>query len=54
MKVYIALSTKGSNHLSASNTLVLVNGVEVSALDGDSTELSHDDEVVLIPVIHGG
>jgi MoaD family protein len=36
------------------NTLVLVNGREISVLDGLRTILKEDDEVVLIPVVHGG
>jgi MoaD family protein len=36
------------------NTLILVNGKEISALDGLDTILKDDDEVVFIPVIHGG
>jgi molybdopterin synthase sulfur carrier subunit len=36
------------------NTLVLVNGREISALDGLETKLKDGDEVVLIPFVHGG
>lgn len=36
------------------NTLILVNGREISVLDGLATEICHGDEVVLIPVSHGG
>ena len=36
------------------NSLVLVNGVEISVLNGLETELSDKDEVTLVPVIHGG
>ena len=36
------------------NSLILVNGVEISVLNGLETELSDKDEVTLIPVIHGG
>jgi molybdopterin synthase sulfur carrier subunit len=37
-----------------SNTLVLVNGKEISVLDGLETQLKDGDEVVLIPFVHGG
>ena len=37
-----------------SNVLVLVNGKEISALEGLETEIKEDDEVVVIPVSHGG
>lgn len=40
--------------LSRTNTLIIVNGVEISALNGESTLLKSDDEVVLVPVSHGG
>ena len=36
------------------NSLVLVNGVEISVLNGLETKLSHGDKITLIPVIHGG
>lgn len=34
--------------------LVLVNGVEISALQGTSTRLREGDEVVFLPSVHGG
>jgi molybdopterin synthase sulfur carrier subunit len=37
-----------------SNTLVLVNGREISVLDGLETKLKDGDEVVFIPFVHGG
>jgi MoaD family protein len=36
------------------NSLVLVNGREISVLNGLETVLKDDDEVVFIPVVHGG
>jgi molybdopterin converting factor small subunit len=36
------------------NSVILVNGVEIGLLKGLKTELKDDDEVVFIPVIHGG
>lgn len=36
------------------NTLILVNGKEISVLDGLETRIKDGDEVVLVPVIHGG
>ena len=36
------------------NSLVLVNGREISVLNGLDTVLKDDDEVVFIPVVHGG
>jgi len=36
------------------NMLVLVNGREISVLDGFETALNDDDEVVFVPVMHGG
>jgi molybdopterin synthase sulfur carrier subunit len=36
------------------NAVILVNGREISALDGLETRLTDGDEVTLIPVVHGG
>jgi len=36
------------------NTLIVVNGREISVLKGLETVLRDGDEVVLIPVSHGG
>ena len=36
------------------NALILVNGKEISALNGLETGLNDGDEVVLVPVVHGG
>ena len=34
--------------------LVLVNGREISVLNGLETRVNDEDEVVLVPVVHGG
>jgi MoaD family protein len=36
------------------NALILVNGKEISVLGGLETPLQDGDEVVFIPVVHGG
>lgn len=36
------------------NMLVLVNGKEISVLNGLKTLIRYGDEVVLVPVAHGG
>ena len=36
------------------NVLILVNGKEISVLNGLETNLQNGDEVVLVPVVHGG
>jgi molybdopterin synthase sulfur carrier subunit len=36
------------------NTLILVNGREISVLNGLDTMLKNGDEVVFVPVAHGG
>ena len=36
------------------STLILVNTTEISALNGLETALQDGDEIVLIPVVHGG
>jgi molybdopterin converting factor small subunit len=37
-----------------SNALILVNGCEISVLNGYQTKLCDGDEVVFVPVVHGG
>jgi sulfur-carrier protein len=39
---------------SRSNSLILVNGREISVLNGLDTELIDGDEIVFVPVVHGG
>jgi sulfur-carrier protein len=39
---------------SRSNALILVNGREISVLNGLETKLNDDDEIVFVPVVHGG
>jgi sulfur-carrier protein len=39
---------------SRSNMLILVNGREISVLNGLETKLNDGDEIVFIPVVHGG
>jgi MoaD family protein len=39
---------------SRSNSLILVNGREISVINGYETKLSDGDEIVFVPVVHGG
>ncbi len=39
---------------SRSNSLILVNGREISVLNGLETKLDDGDEIVFVPVVHGG
>ncbi|MFN3622042.1 MAG: MoaD/ThiS family protein, partial [Nitrososphaerales archaeon] len=43
-----------SQHITRANTLILINGIEISALNGDKTNVKDGDTVTLIPVSHGG
>ena len=36
------------------NALILVEGKEISALNGLETEVKDADEIVLVPMVHGG
>jgi sulfur-carrier protein len=36
------------------NALIIVNGKEISVLNGLETQLYNGDEVVFVPVVHGG
>jgi molybdopterin converting factor small subunit/tRNA threonylcarbamoyladenosine modification (KEOPS) complex Cgi121 subunit len=40
--------------LEIKNILVAINGIDSSALEGDSTSLKDGDVVSIIPVVHGG
>jgi molybdopterin synthase sulfur carrier subunit len=44
----------GRADVSTANALVLVNGKEISVLNGLDTRVKNDDEVVFVPVAHGG
>jgi len=37
-----------------SNVIMLVNGKDLSALSGFGTNIKNGDEVVLVPIVHGG
>jgi MoaD family protein len=37
-----------------SNSLILVNGKEISVLNSYETKLCDGDEIVFVPVVHGG
>ncbi len=39
---------------SRSNSLILINGKEISILKGLETKLCDGDEIVFVPVVHGG
>lgn len=45
---------QSENRKLTSNMLILVNGKEISALDGLDTILKEGDDVVFVPVVHGG
>jgi MoaD family protein len=36
------------------NTLILVNGKEISVLNGLNTIVENGDEVTFVPIVHGG
>ncbi len=36
------------------NALILVNGKEISVLKGLETPVKEDDQIILLPVAHGG
>jgi molybdopterin converting factor small subunit len=36
------------------NTLILINGKEISVLNGLETLVKDKDEVIFVPVVHGG
>lgn len=36
------------------NSLIIINGKEISVLNGLETEVKEGDELVFVPVLHGG
>jgi MoaD family protein len=36
------------------NTLILVNGKEISVLNGLDTMVENGDEIIFVPIVHGG
>lgn len=36
------------------NALILINGREISALNGLETKMCDQDEITFVPVVHGG
>jgi molybdopterin synthase sulfur carrier subunit len=42
------------SHGPRSGMLVLVNGMEISVLNGLETRVRNGDEVILVPIVHGG
>jgi MoaD family protein len=39
---------------SQSNALILINGREISVLNGLKSKVTDGDEIIFVPVVHGG
>ena len=50
----IKIKPKDTLEFDTKNLLIAVNGVDSSALKGYDTKLSDNDEISIIPIIHGG
>ena len=37
-----------------SHNLIIVNGIEISALNGSNTKIKSGDKVVILNIVHGG
>jgi len=48
------LNLREGPKITRATTLILVNGVEVTALKGDKTEVKSGDIITLVPISHGG
>lgn len=53
-EVVMGLLFEGNNATLRNDVLILVNDTDIGALDGMETTLSENDEVVLMPISHGG
>ncbi|AJW70146.1 KEOPS complex subunit Cgi121 [Nitrosopumilus adriaticus] len=54
LKLLLELKPDDSPKLDIENILIAINGVDSSAMDGESTIIKNNDLVSIIPVIHGG
>ena len=50
LKSYLKKSESGCGN----NMLIFVNGQEISVLDGLTTIIKKEDELVFVPITHGG
>ena len=50
----VEMKPKDTLEFDTKNLLIAVNGVDSSALKGYDTKLSDNDEISIIPIIHGG
>ena len=50
----LKLKSNNSPELDTKNILIAINGVDSSAINGQSTIIKNNDLVSIIPVIHGG
>ena len=50
----IKIKPKDTLEFDTKNLLIAVNGIDSSALNGYNTKLSDNDEISIIPIIHGG
>jgi len=50
----IKIKPKNTLEFDTKNLIIAVNGVDSSALDGYDTKLNDDDEISIVPIIHGG
>ena len=54
IRYLIEIKPKDTLEFDTNNLLIAVNGVDSSALQGNDTKLSDNDEISIIPIIHGG
>ena len=50
----IKIKPKDTLEFDTKNLIIAVNGVDTSALDGYNTKLNDNDEISIVPIIHGG
>ncbi len=54
LKIILSLKPENTPDLDIDNTLIAINGVDSSAMEGKTTIIKNNDVVTLIPIIHGG
>lgn len=54
LALLLDLKPEKTPKLDVQNILIAINGIDSSALEGESTKLKNGDVVSIIPIIHGG
>jgi molybdopterin converting factor small subunit len=54
IKELLEIIEQSLKSVSLNNMLILINGVEISVFEGGKSVIKPEDEVIIIPALHGG